>query len=225
MAINIVRGCYGLAFAGSCYLGIRDGIVAPNLSNQDNRDEELQTWGNQKAREMGVNKNLILIKDTNFIPFGNNLFSIRAGMLVNKKCCLPLKRALVIHDICHIKANDILTWTFVPLIISIFTTVLLNSKFSIAACLAGLATGAISHAGLRQWREKEACLKAMKHSSEEENRAFLKELEEEVEEMKKADVTVKERCVYFFRTILCNPNELIRIYRAHLNITTPLVKN
>lgn len=224
MAINVVRGIYGLALVGGLYLGIRDGIVASPLSNNvdvipKNSDgkEDYHEYANRMAKELGVNREITVIKGTGFVAYGNNLFCMRAGIR------LPLDenhpelviRHMIIHEIAHVKFNDILTWTFIPLIVSIFTSVVLNSRFPMTACIAGLATGMISCLALHRWREKQAILTAIKHSSKEMNEAFLEWLEEEVD----SDVSFQEQCYnIFYEFHHPSTSEIIHCYQAHLGV-------
>lgn len=219
MGINVARVC-GLAWMGGLYIGIRDGILASPLSNNVNMipknsdgTEGYYEYANRRAKELGVNKEIIVIKGDQFNHYGNNLFSLRAGIQIDPDMPELVVRHWIIHEIVHIKNSDILTWTFVPLITSIFPIVMWKARFSLYG-LVGLMIGVLGFRDLHQWREKQAYLTAMKHSSKEMNAAFLKWLEEEP-----VAVSFKEKWIKFVLDIF-NPstNEVISYYRAHLGI-------
>jgi hypothetical protein len=224
LAIHIVRGFYGLAFMSALYLGIKEGIVASSLSNnvnviQPNQDgqEGYHEYANYMAKEVGINKEIAVIAGRSFTQYGSNLFSIRAGIqialdedLTDEAMC-----HMMIHEIAHIKSNDILTWTFLPLIVSIFTVVVLSSRFPMFACAAGLATGGISYAAVHRWREKQAMLTAIKYSSREMNEAFLKW----VKKRDNSADSLKKQCLKLFY-VMYHPSvsEIIACYQNHLGI-------
>jgi len=224
MGINVIRGFYGCALVGGLYLGIRAGVVAPHLSNNVNviprnsaGKEGYYEYANRMAKELGVKREITVIKGSGFIAYGNNLFCLRAGIEIPLDEKLPdaVIRHMIIHEIAHVKFNDSLTWTFVPLIISIFTSVLLNSRFPMSACFAGLATGVISCGALRRWREKQAILTAIKHSSKEMNEATLKWIEEWDDNA----ASFQEKCLKFVDNFY-RPSlpEIIHCYQDRLGI-------
>lgn len=222
MATNIIRGVCGLAWVGGLYLGIRNGIVASPLSNKVNvipknsdGKEGYYEYANCMAKEIGINKEIAVIKGDEFYHYGNNLFSFRAGIQIPLDQNLPdlIVRHMIIHELVHIKCNDTLTWTFVPLISSIFFIVMSKARFS-GYGLVGVIAGLLAYRDMHKWREKQAFLTAMKHSSKEMNVAFLKWLEAE-----DAAVSFKEKCIkFFFDAFSPSTNEIISYYKVHLGV-------
>lgn len=207
---------------GGLYIGIRDGILASPLSNNVNviprnsdGTEGYYEYANRMAQELGVNKEIIVIKGDSFGHYGNNFFFSRAGIQIPLDQNLPdlVIRHMITHEIVHIKCSDILTWTFIPLITSIFHIVTWKARFSLYG-LVGLMIGLWGFRDLHKWREKQAFLTAMKHSSKEMNVAFLKWLEAE-----EAALSFKEKCIkFFFDAFSPSTNEIISYYKAHLGI-------
>ncbi|MBS0648912.1 MAG: hypothetical protein JSS10_06800 [Verrucomicrobia bacterium] len=221
MAANIIRGVCGLAWVGGLYLGIRNGIVASPLSNNVNviprnsdGKEGYYEYANRMAKAIGINKEIIVIKGDEFCHYGNNLFSTRAGIQIPLDQNLPdlIVRHMIIHELVHIKCSDTLTWTFIPLIGSIFFIVMSKARFS-GYGLVGVIAGLLAYRDLHKWREKQACLSAIKHSSPEMNTECLKWLEGQKDD----DSSFRERCITFFlNTFNPSSHEMISYYKAHL---------
>jgi len=225
MAVHIVRGLYGLACAGGVYLGIRDGVLAPSLSNSQQiikknpkGEEGWHEYTNLKARELGISREVTVIIGSRFSHYGNNLFSLRMGIIATFKENWPeeLIEQMIIHELVHIKNNDILTWTFVPLIMAIFTTLLLNAKFPIFSSLAGAAVGFIAHVALHRWREKQALLTAMHLTSSDDIEVVLLWLLDK-EEREGSNPTLKDQCkTYLLSLYGPSEKEIIDYYGEYI---------
>ncbi|MBS0648914.1 MAG: hypothetical protein JSS10_06810 [Verrucomicrobia bacterium] len=189
MTIHLLRGVYGCAVLNGLYLGIRDTLLIPVLSDDakivksGEEDHGCRDFVEKVAQELGMKKTIILMRGSRFWSFGCHAFSPKVGMEVNMeklKSSPLMSQVWIAHHIAHIQSNDILTWSFVPLVLSIFAVVLLNSRFPYGAPSAGLVMMGVSYLVIYKWREAQAYRVAFEHCSKEANEAAEKHFEAKV---------------------------------------------
>lgn len=223
MAVNVVRGlCCGF-YVSTVYFGIRDGIFAADLSNKDEiippnpeGTEGYHEYANRMAITVGVNKKITVTNSGYFLHSGSNLFSFGAGIAVDLDAPPNVVKHMIVHELIHIKCNDILTWAFVPVVISIFATLMLNSKSPMYAPLAGLSMGVITFAILRRWTEKRTFLAGIKLDSIENNLAVLDWLQQNCSN---DFSSFREQCFFYILKLFHPSNfEIVRYYQDQLNL-------
>jgi hypothetical protein len=228
MEIHLSRGIYGCAVFRGLYLGIRDSLLASPLSDEakilksGEEDHGSVEFAQRIAMDLGIKKTIVLIKGNRFWSYGCHSFSPKIGVEVilgNLQKNPLMSQIWIAHHIAHIKSNDILTWSLIPVILSIFTTVLLNSRSPCAAPLAGLAMMVISYLIVYRWREIQAYKVAFEKCSSEANQAAERHYEAKTRE--RSSENLLNRCKNtLFQLFRPSPETLLHYCRARLALTS-----
>jgi hypothetical protein len=184
MAVYVARGLFavaGLCWAKAVY---NKAVSISKLSEAENIVAEgvpVQLFAAEQAEKLGL-KHLIVIKEDRIASYGMSLFG-KIGVSVSSDTDLSqfpsgYTQFRITHMIAHIKSNDSLFATLIPVITSIFTLMALTSIAPIGATVAGFAVGTISGVIFSRWREKIADLTAMQNCCQTVNSAYLKFLRE-----------------------------------------------
>ncbi len=222
MAIYAARGLCAAVYLLYTYRIYKE--TNPSLSSFEKIISEgpVKDFVTNRAQAMGLKKELFVYSTHSHYWYrGSALFQGKAGIGVDNTGEIDdaCTQFMITHEIAHVKANDAVTFGWVPLVAAIFTTFLLTSIGPVAACAAGLAAGLVTFSFVFSWREKVADITAMQYCSKEVNRAVLQELEESKNEEDQLSRPLLDRVFKYFTSP--SLDQQIRYFQAHIEAQNP----